>query len=91
MKTAPVHSPKEAFEFADTIYQLATRGFIRATSVGFIPTATEEVDEKKREKCLRDFHNKLQRRTDDLLKNQCADVKRGALWPIRWWAWSAWH
>tara|TARA_Y100000310_G_scaffold343829_1_gene453329 strand:+ start:198 stop:1379 length:1182 start_codon:yes stop_codon:yes gene_type:complete len=43
-------APKEAFEFADTIYQLATRGFIRATSVGFIPTATEEVDEKKREK-----------------------------------------
>lgn len=43
-------APKEAFEFADTIYQLAARGFIRATSVGFMPTAAEEVDEKKREK-----------------------------------------
>jgi phage head maturation protease len=41
-------APKEAFEFADTIYQLAARGFIRATSVGFMPTASEEVDEKKR-------------------------------------------
>lgn len=43
-------APREAFEFADTIYQLASRGYIRATSVGFMPTATEEVDEKKREK-----------------------------------------
>jgi len=43
-------APKEAFEFADTIYQLASRGFIRATSVGFMPTMAEEVDEKKREK-----------------------------------------
>lgn len=43
-------APKEAFEFADTIYQLASRGYIRATSVGFMPTETEEVDEKKREK-----------------------------------------
>ena len=43
-------APKEAFEFADTIYQLAVRGFVRATSVGFLPTASEEVDEKKREK-----------------------------------------
>jgi len=43
-------APKEAFEFADTIYQLASRGFVRATSVGFMPTESEEVDEKKREK-----------------------------------------
>jgi phage head maturation protease len=43
-------APKEAFEFADTIYQLASRGYIRATSVGFMPTESEEVDEKKREK-----------------------------------------
>ena len=43
-------APKEAFEFADTIYQLAAGGFIRATSVGFMPTEAEEIDEKKREK-----------------------------------------
>ena len=43
-------APREAFEFADTIYQLASRGFIRATSVGFMPTAAEDIDEKKREK-----------------------------------------
>ena len=43
-------APKEAFEFADTIYQLAARGFIKATSVGFMPTESAEVDEKKREK-----------------------------------------
>lgn len=43
-------APKEAHEFADTIYQLASRGFVRATSVGFMPRETEEVDEKKREK-----------------------------------------
>lgn len=43
-------APREAFEFADTIYQLASRGYIRATSVGFMPTETEEIDEKKRTK-----------------------------------------
>lgn len=43
-------APKEAYEFADTIYQLASRGFIRATSVGFMPMETEEVDEAKRKK-----------------------------------------
>lgn len=42
-------APAEAHEFADTIYQLASRGFIRATSVGFLPTETEEVNEKQRE------------------------------------------
>tara|TARA_R110000751_G_scaffold49424_13_gene110033 strand:- start:3021 stop:4283 length:1263 start_codon:yes stop_codon:yes gene_type:complete len=43
-------APKEAHEFADTIYQLAKRGFIRATSVGFLPHETAEVDDKQREK-----------------------------------------
>lgn len=43
-------APKEAHEFADTIYQLAARGFIKATSVGFMPTGTGDVDEKSREK-----------------------------------------
>ena len=43
-------APREAYEFADTIYQLANRGFIRATSVGFLPLETEEVDEKARQK-----------------------------------------
>ena len=41
-------APAEAHEFADTIYQLASRGFIKATSVGFLPTEMEDVDEKKR-------------------------------------------
>ena len=43
-------APKEAYEFADTIYQLASRGFIKATSVGFLPLETMEVDQKDREK-----------------------------------------
>lgn len=43
-------APKEAYEFADTVFQLASRGFLKATSVGFMPTQTEEVDEKKRAK-----------------------------------------
>jgi phage head maturation protease len=43
-------APKEAYEFADTIYQLANRGFLKATSVGFMPTATEDVDDNKRKK-----------------------------------------
>lgn len=43
-------APKEAHEFADTVYQLASRGFIRATSVGFLPKETLEVDEKDRVK-----------------------------------------
>ena len=42
-------APAEAYEFADTIYQLASRGFIRATSVGFLPLETEQVDAKTRE------------------------------------------
>lgn len=43
-------APKEAYEFADTIYQLASRGFIKATSVGFLPKETMVVDEKQRAK-----------------------------------------
>jgi phage head maturation protease len=42
-------APKEAYEFADTIYQLASRGFIKATSVGFMPLETMDVDKKARE------------------------------------------
>lgn len=42
-------APKEAYEFADTIYQLAARGFIKATSVGFMPLETMELDKKSRE------------------------------------------
>tara|TARA_Y100000310_G_scaffold336739_1_gene422127 strand:- start:35220 stop:36476 length:1257 start_codon:yes stop_codon:yes gene_type:complete len=42
-------APPEAHEFADTIYRLASRGFVRATSVGFLPVETEDIDEKKRD------------------------------------------
>ena len=42
-------APKEAYEFADTIYQLASRGFIKATSVGFMPLETMDLDKKARE------------------------------------------
>ena len=40
----------ETHEFADTIYRLASKGFIRATSVGFLPRETAELDEKQRDK-----------------------------------------
>ena len=42
-------APKEAYEFADTIYQLASRGFIKATSVGFMPLETMDLAKKARE------------------------------------------
>lgn len=42
------YAPKEAHEFADTIYQLASRGFINATSVGFSPTQTKDLDQDER-------------------------------------------
>ena len=41
-------APKEAYEFADTIYQLASRGFIRATSVGFMPKEAAQLDKEQR-------------------------------------------
>jgi HK97 family phage prohead protease len=41
-------APSEAHEFAETIYQLAKRGFIKATSVGFMPKGVEQVDEEQR-------------------------------------------
>lgn len=41
-------APKEAHEFADTIYQLAKRGFIRATSVGFMPKEAAQLDKEQR-------------------------------------------
>lgn len=43
-------APKEAYEFADTIYQLASRGFIRATSVGFMPKEAAQLDKDQRAK-----------------------------------------
>jgi phage head maturation protease len=43
-------APKEAYEFADTIYQLARRGFIRATSVGFMPKEAAQLDKEQRSK-----------------------------------------
>lgn len=43
-------APAEAHPFADTIYQLAARDFIRATSVGFLPHETKELSDKQRQK-----------------------------------------
>lgn len=43
-------APVEAHEFADTIYQLASRDYLRATSVGFIPKETKNVSDKQRTK-----------------------------------------
>lgn len=43
-------APEEAHAFADTIYQLAARDFIRATSVGFLPHETKELNDKQRQK-----------------------------------------
>jgi phage head maturation protease len=42
-------APAEAHEFAETIYQLAARGFIKATSVGFMPKGVESIDEEARQ------------------------------------------
>jgi phage head maturation protease len=43
-------APAEAHEFADTIYQLAARDFIRATSVGFLPKEVKELADPERKK-----------------------------------------
>ena len=37
-------APKETYEFADTIYQLYKGGFLKATSVGFVPLEWEDGD-----------------------------------------------
>lgn len=44
------YAPKEAFEFADTIYQLAKRGFVNATSAGFRVTKVSDLSKEQREK-----------------------------------------
>lgn len=35
-------APKEAHPFADTVYQLSKSGYLKATSVGFLPLETKE-------------------------------------------------
>lgn len=42
------YAPKEAFEFADTIYQLAKRGFVNATSAGFRVLEIAQLTDKQR-------------------------------------------
>jgi len=44
------YAPKDAFEFADTIYQLAKRGFVNATSAGFRVTKVNDVSADQRTK-----------------------------------------
>ena len=43
------YAPKEVHPFADTIYQLAKNGYLKATSVGFLPKTTKKLssDERK--------------------------------------------
>lgn len=43
-------APKEAYEFADTVYQLTKAGFLNAVSVGFMPRDTKELTDKERSK-----------------------------------------
>jgi len=40
-------APRETYEFADTIYQLYKGGFLKATSVGFVPQEWEDGDGKE--------------------------------------------
>jgi HK97 family phage prohead protease len=41
-------APEEAHPFAETVYQLAKRGFLNAVSVGFLPRATKELSEEEK-------------------------------------------
>jgi HK97 family phage prohead protease len=41
-------APEEAHPFAETVYQLAKRGYLNAVSVGFIPKATKELTDKEK-------------------------------------------
>lgn len=41
-------APKESYEFAETVYQLAKGGYLNAVSVGFLPRETKELSEKER-------------------------------------------
>lgn len=43
-------APKEAYEFADTVYQLTKAGYLNAVSVGFLPRDTKELTDKERTK-----------------------------------------
>lgn len=41
-------APKEAYEFAETVYQLTKGGFLNAVSVGFMPRDTKELSKEER-------------------------------------------
>lgn len=43
------YAPKDAFEFADTIFQLAKRGFVNATSAGFRVLEIAQLTDKQRQ------------------------------------------
>ena len=42
-------APEEAHPFAETVYQLAKRGFLNAVSVGFLPRKTQEASEQEKQ------------------------------------------
>ena len=42
------YAPKNIHPFADTVYQLAKAGFLKATSVGFLPRKTAKLSEEER-------------------------------------------
>ena len=42
-------APEEAHPFAETVYQLAKRGFLNAVSVGFLPRKTKEASEQEKQ------------------------------------------
>ena len=44
------YAPKDAFEFADTIFQLAKRGFVNATSAGFRVLEIAQLTDKQRQR-----------------------------------------
>ncbi len=41
-------APEEAHPFAETVYQLAKRGYLNAVSVGFLPRKTKELSDKEK-------------------------------------------
>ncbi len=41
-------APKEAYEFAETVYQLTKGGFLNAVSVGFMPRDTKELSKEEK-------------------------------------------
>lgn len=42
-------APKEAHEFAETVYQLTKGGFLNAVSVGFMPRSTKAISDAERQ------------------------------------------